>query len=196
MNSTKSRTADSGRTPDSRGDAGSRAAPDQVASPPERAAAEAADAELVNRLRAAVGKISRAMDRQVGAEEMTRTQMTVLGTAIRRGPLRLSDLAELENLNPTMLSRVVAKLEAAGYLIRQPDPSDQRAVLAEATALGIATLARLRENRSALISARLAELPGDTASQLLAALPVLEQIADAMLQPAVRHPSAPTGATR
>jgi DNA-binding MarR family transcriptional regulator len=156
--------------------------------------ADIADAELVNRLRTAVGRISRALDRQVGAGEITRTQLSVLGTAARRGPIRLSDIAERENLNPTMLSRIVAKLDAAGYIRRLADPADQRAVLIEATDSGIDTLTRLRDSRSALISERLAALPGDTGAELLAALPALELLAAAMLRRPTEPSSAPVGA--
>ncbi|MCU1690098.1 MAG: putative MarR family transcriptional regulator [Jatrophihabitantaceae bacterium] len=140
------------------------------------------DAELVSRLRIAVAKISRSMDRQVGAGEMTRTQIQVLGTAVRRGPLRLSELAELEGLNPTMLSRIIAKLDAGGYIRRLPDPDDQRAVQIEATPEGARVQRRLRDERSALLSARLGQLPSGTSAQLIDALPALEELADAMLR--------------
>lgn len=140
------------------------------------------DVELVSRLRIAVAKISRSMDRQVGAGEMTRTQIQVLGTAVRRGPLRLSELAEVEGLNPTMLSRIVAKLDAAGYIRRLPDPDDQRVVQIEATPEGVRVQRRLRDERSALLSARLADLPPGASAQLIEALPALEDLADAMLR--------------
>jgi DNA-binding MarR family transcriptional regulator len=140
------------------------------------------DVELVSRLRVAVFTISRSIDRQVGSGEMTRTQMSVLGTIVRRGPLRLSELAERENLNPTMLSRVVAKLDAGGFIQRLPDPDDQRAIRVEATASGTRTQRRLRAERSALLAARLGSLPEDTATQLIAALPALEQLAEAMMR--------------
>lgn len=138
--------------------------------------------ELVNRLRIAVGKISRAMDRQIGSGEMTRTQSTVLGTTIRRGAMRLGDLAEVENINPTMLSRVVAKLDAMGYIRRMADPTDLRAALIEATPEGVAAHALVRAQRTELLAARLAELPEFTEEQLRAALPALELLGDAMLR--------------
>ncbi|MDR1998874.1 MAG: MarR family transcriptional regulator [Frankiaceae bacterium] len=138
--------------------------------------------ELVNRLRIAIGKISRAMDRQIASGAMTRTQSNVLGTIIRRGQMRLGDLAELENINPTMLSRVVAKLDAAGYIRRMPDPADLRAVLIEATDEGVAAHALARAQRTALLGARLVELPEPDDSRLRAALPALEHLGDAMLR--------------
>ncbi len=140
------------------------------------------DGELTERLRIAVAKISRSMDRQTGSGEMTRTQVQVLGTAVRRGPIRLSDLAELEGLNPTMLSRMVAKLDAAGYIRRLPDPDDQRAVRIEATPEGVRIQRRLREERSALLRQRLGDLPPERSAQLIDSLPALEELAAAMLR--------------
>lgn len=140
------------------------------------------DVELVSRLRVAVAKISRSMDRQIDSAEMTRTQIQVLGTAVRRGPMRLSELAELEGLNPTMLSRIVAKLDAGGYIRRLADPDDLRAVRIEATPEGTRVQRRLRDERNALVAARLAALPPETTDQLIDALPALEQLADAMMR--------------
>lgn len=152
--------------------------------------AGAPDVEVVTRLRIAVAKISRSMDRQVGAGEMTRTQIQVLGTAVRRGPLRLSELAEVEGINPTMLSRIVAKLDAGGLIRRLPDPEDQRAVRIEATAEGARIQRRLRAERSALLRARLGELPAATSAQLIDALPALEELADAMMRRTAAPPPA------
>jgi DNA-binding MarR family transcriptional regulator len=149
----------------------------------EASASSLSTDEVVTRLRAAVSRMSRAMDREVGSGELTRTQFTVLGTTIRRGPIRLGDLAELENINPTMLSRVVAKLDSAGFIQRKPDPSDQRAALIEATPAGAAAHAEIRAQRTALMARRLAELPLDAEPQLRDALPALELLASAMVHP-------------
>jgi DNA-binding MarR family transcriptional regulator len=42
------------------------------------------------------------------AAGLTPTRISVLFTIARRGPIRLSELAQAEGLNPTMLSRVIA----------------------------------------------------------------------------------------
>ena len=48
----------------------------------------------------------------------------------------MSELAREEDLNPTMLSRVVARLADGGLLERTPHPDDGRAVLCEITPEG------------------------------------------------------------
>jgi DNA-binding MarR family transcriptional regulator len=139
---------------------------------------DAFDAEDVARLRIALARISRFLDRQSRGDRLTRTQTSVLASVVRLGPIRLSELADIEGVNPTMLSRIVAKLEDAGLFQRLPDPADGRAVLVEATDAGRAEQLRLRAERTELLTARLAALPPARASELLTALPALESLAD------------------
>mgnify|MGYP000207960600 CR=1 FL=1 len=91
------------------------------------------DDDEVSRLRVALGRISRQVDRQTSAGELTKTQFSILTTAVRRGPIRASEMAEIETLNPTMLSRMIGKMEAAGLLMRSAHPDDGRAVVVAAT---------------------------------------------------------------
>jgi DNA-binding MarR family transcriptional regulator len=136
------------------------------------------DGEDVTRLRVALGRISRFLDRQSRGDALTRTEASVLATVARRGPVRLSELADIEGINPTMLSRIVAKLEDRGLLRRHPDPDDRRASRVEVTATGGAEQQRLRTERTELLTARLAAMPEPRAAELLAALPALESLAD------------------
>ncbi|PZS27145.1 MAG: hypothetical protein DLM58_19220 [Pseudonocardiales bacterium] len=47
-------------------------------------------------------------------EGLTITQASILGLLAGRGEVSLSELVRLEAINPTMLSRVVGKIESAG----------------------------------------------------------------------------------
>lgn len=138
------------------------------------------DDDAVGRLRIALARIARALDRQTRGASLTRTQSSVLATVARLGPLRISELADIEGVNPTMLSRIVGKLEVTGLLHRSPDPDDKRAALVEATEGGTELHLRLRAERTRLIAERLASLTSDDAAQLLTALPALEGLADAL----------------
>lgn len=137
----------------------------------------------ISRLRVALARIARLVDRQVSGDGMTRTQLSVLGTAARLGDLGISELAEIEGLNPTMLSRLVGKLEVAGLVRRSPDADDRRAVRVQVTAAGVALHERLRQQRTALFADRLAGLSAEHAADLLAALPAIEALADNMRRP-------------
>jgi DNA-binding MarR family transcriptional regulator len=101
----------------------------------------------------------------------------VLFTVARCGPVGMSELAREEDLNPTMLSRVVARLAELGLLERAQHPDDGRAVVVRITDAG----AELRaESHRARTDALQHELDGLTAAErgaLEEALPVLEKLA-------------------
>jgi DNA-binding MarR family transcriptional regulator len=134
----------------------------------------------VNRLRIALGRIARMVDRQVAGDGMTRTELSVLGTIGRQQSVGMSELAEIEGLNPTMLSRLVGKLEASGLVRRLPGEDDRRSVLVEITAAGARLHTRLRRERTRLFAERLSDLAPDQVEVLLAAVPALESLADTM----------------
>jgi DNA-binding MarR family transcriptional regulator len=147
--------------------------------------------EEVVRLRGALARIARSIDRQVSGGGLTPTQLSVLGTVARMGPISVGELAHAEGLNPTMLSRMVGKLEGSGLLSRVPDPRDGRVVIVRVTEAGAALQERLRAERTRLFVDRLAELPDELAAQLIATLPAIEALADLMRRksgsvPAVR----------
>lgn len=140
------------------------------------------DADDVARLRVALARIARQLDRQSRDDVLTRTQVSALATVARLGPMRISELAEIEGVNPTMLSRIVGKLEDAGLLRRRPDPTDGRAARVEVTDAGADLHERLRAERTRLLAGRLAALPDAHAAELLAALPALESLARQLVE--------------
>jgi DNA-binding MarR family transcriptional regulator len=156
------------------------------------------DAEAVDRLRAALTRIARRIDRQVSGDGLTSTQLSVLASVVNRGPLGMSELAEVEGINPTMLSRIVGRLEQAGLIERQADADDRRAVRVAVTAAGVRLRKRLLDERSRLLNERLAALPADTVDAVLAALPALEALASQLAPKATNRNAsvAAGGSTR
>jgi DNA-binding MarR family transcriptional regulator len=116
----------------------------------------------------------------------------VLGTVARKGSIGVGELADVEGLNPTMLSRMVGKLEASGWLSRVPDARDGRVVIVQVTEAGAALQERLRAERTQLFVDRLAELPDDLAAQLVATLPAIEALADLMRRKSGSAPASRT----
>ena len=135
-------------------------------------------AETAARLRTAVARIDRLLSRQVLGSSLTRTQFSVLGVLARTGEQRLADLLDREGLNPSMLSRVVGALERDGWVDRSPDPADRRAAVVAITPAGASLHQRLQRERSALVEDWLAGLDGAAERRLVAALPLLEGLAE------------------
>jgi DNA-binding MarR family transcriptional regulator len=111
---------------------------------------------------------------------LTPTKLVVLLTVSRHGPLRLSELAETEGINPTMLSRVTADLVALGLVERSSDAGDRRAAWVKATATGKRLADRIRQERTDALKLALAELPEPDQHSIVQALPALEQLAEAL----------------
>jgi DNA-binding MarR family transcriptional regulator len=136
------------------------------------------DSDTVIRLRRVVLRLARQLNAASREEGLTPTQASVLGITTMRGPLSLAELTELEGINPTMLSRVIGKLDEYGLINRLRDPDDFRAARVEVTPKGRGVYERIRAQRSVVISESVSGLPDDQQAALLAALPALEGLAE------------------
>jgi DNA-binding MarR family transcriptional regulator len=145
-------------------------------------AAAGFDTDAATRLRRVISKLARSMNESASSEELTPTQASVLGVVVARGPIRISAVAELEGVNPTMLSRVMGVLEQKGLIERSSATSDQRGVVAEATVEGREKSKRILERRTAILLTVVELLPEETATALVAALPALEELTAAFAE--------------
>lgn len=161
-------------------------APDQTghAEPLDKPGCAEPEAELPARLRAVIGRLSRRLRHTAASSGLTPSEISVLLTIARRGPLHLAELAEIEAINPTMLSRITGRLCELELIRRFPDPEDRRAALVDATASGRRMRKRIHRERTAVLQAHLEGLLGeDEQATLEAALPLLERLADSISEP-------------
>jgi DNA-binding MarR family transcriptional regulator len=135
------------------------------------------------RLRSAVTRMSRRLRPTAAAGALTATEVDVLVASERQGPIRLSDLATFAGLNPTMLSRLIPKLEASGLVCRLRDNSDRRVCRIKATDKGSRLLDRIRTERNDALSRRLRDLGNVERDALARALPILEDLAERLRSP-------------
>jgi DNA-binding MarR family transcriptional regulator len=136
----------------------------------------------VTRLRVAIARLSRRLRRHELAG-LTPTQLAALSTVDQAGPMRLGDLAAAERVAPSTLTRMVSALEEQGYVRRRAVPRDARAWELEVTARGHEVLDRIRQESTVLLADSLLMLSPDQLAALAAALPALEQLADAAPPP-------------
>jgi DNA-binding MarR family transcriptional regulator len=130
------------------------------------------------RLRAAIGKLSRRLRPTVAGSGLTPSQISTLFTIVRLGPLGLSELAEIESVNATMLSRITAQLSEAGLIVRKADPEDRRSATVAATAAGRRLRERIHRERARALGEHVEALGEEEREALWAALPVLEELAE------------------
>jgi DNA-binding MarR family transcriptional regulator len=127
--------------------------------------------------------MSRRLRPTAAAGALTTTEVDVLIAAEKQGPIRMSDLASFAGLNPTMLSRLIPKLEEAGLIRRLDDEVDRRVSRVVATDKGSRLLERIRSERNDALSRRLRDLDPSEREALALALPVLENLAERLRQP-------------
>ncbi len=139
----------------------------------------AQDLDFASHLRVVIAKLSRRLRPTEAATNagLTPTGVSVLLKVDRLGPVRLSDVAAEEGINPTMLSRVIADLVESGLLERRSDQGDRRSAWLEATAAGSRLANRTRRERTAAVNAALEGLPAEQRRRIEKALPALEALA-------------------
>lgn len=133
------------------------------------------DTATTARLRLALLRVARRL-RQRAAAGVTPSQLSALVTIDRSGPLPLRDLAALENISPSTLTRIVNALEHEGLIERRPDPTDRRVTVVALSRSGRRLLAEARDRSAAYLAGRVAALTPAEQRVLVDALPILEKL--------------------
>lgn len=146
------------------------------------------DTDAVARLRVVISRLSRQLNASATHEGLTPSQASALGLIGGRGPLSLADLAGLESLNPTMVSRIVGRLDELGLIRRRQNPDDLRAAWVEITPAGRAMTERIRDSRGQVVKACLDRLDSPDRDAIAAALPALEHLVDELKKISTAEP--------
>jgi len=132
-------------------------------------------------LRVSIGLLLRRL-RQVQVEgELTLPESSALVRLDRGGPATPGELAKLEQISPQSMGATLAALEARGLVERRPDPRDGRRVVLSVTKAGRDVLLDQRNTRARQLAQALSAgfTPAEL-SQLLAAAPLLERLAQSI----------------
>ncbi|UGT43762.1 MarR family transcriptional regulator [Nocardia yamanashiensis] len=81
----------------------------------------------------AIGRTIRLLRHSGDLGALSPGSASALATLARSGPMRLSDLAQVERVSAPTMSRMITGLEKAGYVSRDADPEDGRAQLLSVT---------------------------------------------------------------
>lgn len=149
--------------------------PAPIAPTEENRDPSSAEIAMAARLRLSATRLARRL-RQQSDTGLTPTQLSALAAVERHGPVTLGDLAQHERVAPPTVTKVVAKLEADGFLTRQADPDDRRSTLVAATRSGRRLLEGTRTRKDAWLAERIASLGPDEQARLDQALDVLDEL--------------------
>jgi DNA-binding MarR family transcriptional regulator len=150
-----------------------RGAPAET-SPPETSPPKTPE-EIAGRLRLSATRLARRL-RQQADTGLSPSQLSALAVVERHGPLTLGALAEQEQVAPPSITRVVAKLEADGFLTRRPDPTDRRVTRVAVTPKGKHLLVASRRRKTAWLTTRLEGMDADQRARLADALDILDAL--------------------
>jgi DNA-binding MarR family transcriptional regulator len=115
--------------------------------------------------------------RQESAGDITQSQLSALSVVDREGPLSLGELADIERVAPPSMTRIAARLEEGGWVMRTADASDRRVARLRISDSGRALLKETRTRRDAYLATRLRGLSLEDREVVERALPLLERLA-------------------
>lgn len=131
---------------------------------------------MAERLHAAAVHLSRRLRVEDEARGISGPRLSALSVLVSAGPMRIGELAQIEQVEPPTMTRLVDAMERDGQVTRAPDPEDRRAVRLRATAKGERALAKARAQRVAMLAAGVRTLSPTQLAALARGMEVLEGI--------------------
>ena len=129
----------------------------------------------VDRLRLVTLRLGRLI-RTSSSSAVTPSQLTVLVTLSKAGPLTVGQIADREQIRPPSASKIVAALEQSGFVTRTVSPTDRRYQPIALTDAGTDYLAEARRAGRSFLVGRLGELDRADVGAITGALPALERL--------------------
>jgi DNA-binding MarR family transcriptional regulator len=108
---------------------------------------------------------------------LSRTEIGVLRAASER-PQRITDLAAAEGVSQPAITLLVNRLQERGWVTRQADPKDGRAVLVTATAAGAKAFNHVRAEYRAFFHEEMASLDDAEVRTLGRAIEILDKLVE------------------
>ena len=134
--------------------------------------------DLAHDLRLAVMRLSRRLRQQRADHGLGLGQLSAIATLDRLGPMTPGTLAQHEQVRPPSMTKTLAALSEAGYVVRSLDPNDGRQVVVTLTNSARKLLREDRRRREEWLATLLLGLDDEQRGALATALPLLEVLAD------------------
>ncbi len=134
--------------------------------------------EAIPELRLGIMRLSRRLRQErPAADALTPSQLAVLATLVRCGPMTPRALADSERIKPPSATRIVSSLEEEGLVTKEQDPNDGRQVLVHLTNRARDRVEASREAKNAWLIERMGRLSKTDQDRILAVAPLLNQLA-------------------
>lgn len=134
-------------------------------------------AGIADGLHSAAIHLLRALRREDERAGVGTARLSALSVLVFAGPMRLTDLARLEQVKPPTMTKLIAGLEADGLVRRRVVSDDARAWRMEATPRGSRVLQRARGRRVSRLSTALEGLSQRDRELLSRAAEIIEAVA-------------------
>jgi DNA-binding MarR family transcriptional regulator len=132
---------------------------------------------VADRLNSAALRLVRRVRREDRSLGETPARLSIISTLVNRGPTTPTDLAELEQVRPPTVTRLVQALERDGYVIRRTARHDARVSMIVATSKAWKLLEDIRERRLGALRSGLGRLEPDELRTLEDATALIERLA-------------------
>ncbi|WP_028970023.1 MarR family winged helix-turn-helix transcriptional regulator [Sphingomonas sp. URHD0057] len=137
------------------------------------------DGQLCFSLYATTIAVNRLYKPMLDSFGLTYPQYLVLSTLWEQDGLPVSAVADRLSLDSSMITPLLKRLEAAGFVSRQRNPKDERQVIVTLTAKG-----RSLDQKTACLTDRLLERSGLTPKELIKLNEQVQALRDALTRPA------------
>jgi DNA-binding MarR family transcriptional regulator len=137
--------------------------------------------DVASALRVSIGLLRRRLRQAKSEGELTLPESSALTRLDRNGPATSTALARQEQISPQSMGATLSALEVRGLVERRPDPGDGRRVVLSITEAGREVMQSRRNARTEQLAQALSAgfTPAEV-SQLMAATPLLERLAQSI----------------
>jgi DNA-binding MarR family transcriptional regulator len=132
----------------------------------------------VAELSLAIGQLVRRLRTEANPDELTWSQLAVLGRLDKLGPMTTADLARAEFVKPQSMGTTLADLEQAKLVQRKPHPTDGRQVLFELTTDGTEARRQRKIAKREWLLAAMTKLDSAEQQTLIAAAALIKRLAE------------------
>jgi DNA-binding MarR family transcriptional regulator len=119
---------------------------------------------------------------QISWEALPMAQVELMQTLADGSPARVNDLADRLHLAQSTVSGLVGQMMAAGLVTRDVDPADRRAAVVTLSPIGRDQLDNWERAHVKWIQTALGRLEDADRAQVVAALPALRRLTDALVK--------------